>query len=91
MFFPGFEFASDRNKTFERPRTPEISKTEPQPIDISQIPLIQSESITANQSGILSALSKLTVADVSENVAKINELKAELQLIADSRAGISKS
>jgi len=91
MFFPGFEFASDRTKTFERSKTPKLSKIKPQAIDISHIPLIQPASITTNQSGILSALSKLSVADVSENAAKIKDLKAELQLIANSRAGISDS
>ena len=91
MSFPGFEFASDRSKTFEQTKPTEATPPAPQPIDISHISIVNAESVTSDTKGLLSLASLLTKDAVTKNRLQLDEIRDQLMNIAASHTESAKS
>ena len=91
MSFPGFEFASDRTKTFERAKPTEPTNKATQSIDIAHIPRVNVEQISTKSTGLLASISKLTTKDLKEQTAQVKAIRSELSTIVAARLSASNS
>jgi len=92
MSFPGFEFTSDRSKTFETP-APTAVTPEPAPssIDIRHIPALDLSDRASDTIGALARLSALGRGDLDEHTDNVVQVRAQLSAILSDRASTSNS
>lgn len=94
MSFPGFEFTSDRTKTFETPPsepepTPEVPEAHNKPIDISHIPTLDLNREPENSTGELSRLAKLGRGDLDKWSEECAQVRDQLSRVARLQASSS--
>lgn len=91
MSFPGFEFASDRSKTFETPEIAEPAEPTTTEIDVSHIPLVDPNMVSAAGTGVLSQLATLGRGSMFAQKDKVDGVISKLADLASTRASSSNS
>ena len=96
MSFPGFEFSSDRTKTFQTPNAETVeaeAEAEPTPskIDISHIAHVDLSSMQVPETGALARLAKLQPGDLDKHLEELAQVRKLLSDIASNQATSSNS
>jgi resuscitation-promoting factor RpfA len=91
MSFPGFEFSSDRSKTFQSRENVEAANPKPVSIDISHIEPVNLQAIPETKSGNLTRLALLKRGSLASQKNKVDGVISKLADLASTRASSSNS